>query len=139
METALIRGLAAALAAAGIGAWSTTVAYAPSVVGIYDGPIGSDTVEGIGIETYAVQDAVDSRSIVGVQFTMRSATRSALRDRAEAVFVLFHAAWGPSFGGVRVAQMLRQSSADLGMSESGAYLRVDNYYLTVNRPTPNRP
>lgn len=140
METALVRGIAAMLGTAAVGTWSTTTPYTAAQVGIYDGPIGSGTVEGIGLATYPVSDAVDSRSVVGIQLTFRSASKAALRDRAEAAFDLLHALWGVTLTtGLRVDHMLRQSSADLGIDENGAYLRTDNYYVTTNHPTPNRP
>lgn len=138
METSLVHGLAEMLATGGVGVWSSS-AYASSAVGIYDGPVGLDTVEGVGIATYPVSDPVDSRSVVGVQITFRSATKATLRDRAEATFDLLHALWGHDLDGLRVVQMLRQSSTELGLDERGAFLRTDNYYAHVNHPTTNRP
>lgn len=140
IESALIAGTGAALQTAGAGVWLTgTATLTPGQVGIYDGRILPDTIEGIGLATYPVADPVDSRSIVGLQITFRSASKATLRDRAELVFDTLHAAWGITLGGIRVTHILRQSSADLGIDEAGAHLRTDNYYLTVNHPTPNRP
>ena len=138
VETQLVHGIAGQLAAASIGTWSLTVAYTKTQVGIYDGPIGTTTPEGIGLATYPVSDPVDTESIIGLQITLRSKTKAALRDRAEAIFQQLHAAWGLQLDGLRIDQLTRESSADLGIDEAGAYLRTDNYYATLNHPTPNR-
>lgn len=140
METALIHGIASLLDSNGVGTWSTTVAYPAADVGIYDGRIGAQTVEGVGLVVYPVSDPVTSDSVVGIQITIRSATQAGVRDRGEAIFDTLHALWGYQIpSGPRIDHMLRRSSADLGIDENGAYLRTDNYYLTVNHPTPNRP
>lgn len=138
LETLLVHGIAAHLAAAGVGTWSTTTQYTAEQIGIYDGPIPPETMEGVGLATYPVDDPVDSTSIIGVQVTLRSATKSTMRDRAEDVFGLLHAAWGLHLPGLRIDHMMRRSSADLGIDEAGAFRRTDNYYATVNHPTPNR-
>ena len=129
IETRLIEGIAAHLAANSIGAYSKTVAYTPTQVGIYDGQIGTATQEGIGLATYPVADNVDSESVVGLQVTFRSATKATLRDRAEATFDLLHAKWGLTFpapNSLRVTHMLRRSSADLGRDDLGRWIRTDN-------------
>jgi len=139
METELVHGLAAMLADAGIGTWSLTIPYTTSQVGIFDGKIPDDTVEGIGLATYPVSDPVGSESIIGVQISLRSASKAAIRDRAEAIFGVLHALWGHSLAdGPRIDHMVRQSSADLGPDEAGAFRRTDNYYVRLNNPTTNR-
>ena len=139
METDLIRGIAAYLGAAGIGTWSTTTPYTSSQVGIYDGPIPQDLLEGIGLETYPVQDPVGSESWIGLQVRFRSASNSTIRDRAEAVFTELHAAWQATFGGVKASQVLRRSAAGLGRHpDTGAWERSDSYHILINRPTANR-
>lgn len=140
METALLRGVAAALATAGIGTWSLTVPYLTTQVGIYDGPPGAGTVEAVGLTLYTVADPVSSHSVIGLQVLLRSATKAGVRDRAEQVFNRCHAAWGWQLpAGPRIDQMMRTSSADLGIDEAGAFRRTDNYYMTLNHPTGNRP
>lgn len=139
IETLLVEGIATHLAANSIGTWSTTVAYTATQVGIYDGQIGTDTAEGVGLATYPVTDQVDSDTVTGLQITFRSATRADLRDRAEAVFDLLHAKWGLQLPSLRVTHMLRRSSADLGRDDLGRWIRTDNYYVNLNHPTPNRP
>lgn len=138
VETLLVRGVAQALATAGVGTWSTTTPYTASQTGIYDGPVGSTTPEGVGLATYPVSDPVDSEATIGLQVTIRSATKAALRDRAELIFTTLHAAWGLQLSGLRIDQALRRSSADLGTDDAGRYLRTDNYYIQCNQPTPNR-
>jgi hypothetical protein len=139
METSLLHGIAAMLATANVGTWSTTTAYTHSQVGIYDGPIPDDTLEGVGLATYPVNDPVTSESTIGVQVTFRSVSKAGIRDRAESVFNTLHALWGHSLAaGPRIDHMMRRSSADLGTDEAGAFRRTDNYYVTVNNPTPNR-
>lgn len=139
IETTLIRGIAALIAESGAGVWSTTTAYAASQVGIYDGTIPEDTIEGIGLAAYPVDDPVHSTSTIGVQVTFRSTSKAALRDRAETVFDALHAMWGRDLGTLRLEHLLRRSSADLGIDEQGAFRRTDNYYAIVNHPTANRP
>ncbi len=140
IESSLISGVGTILQAAGAGTWLTgTAVLTAGQVGIFDGRILAETIEGIGLATYPVADAVDSRSVIGLQVTFRSASKATLRNRAELVFETLHAAWGITVSGIRVTHILRQSSADLGIDEAGAHLRTDNYYLTVNRPTNNRP
>lgn len=139
VETKVLEGIAALLAANSIGTWSKTTAYTPTQVGIYDGPIGSDTPEAIGLTLYPVSDPVDSESIIGLQIMFQSASKSTLRDRAETVFNLLHASWGLQLPQVRITHLLRRSSSDLGRDDAGRWLRSDNYYLNLNRPTANRP
>ena len=139
IETALVHGIAALIAGAGAAVWSTTTAYTASQVGIYDGVIPEDTLEGIGLATYPVDDPVHSTSTIGVQITLRSVSKATVRDRAEAIFDTLHAMWGHELPGLRVEHLLRRSSADLGPDDKGAFRRTDNYYAIVNHPTANRP
>jgi len=139
IETQIVEGVTALLAANNIGTWSKTTAYTSSQVGIYDGPLGSDTSEAVGLTAYPVSDQVDSETVLGLQIMFRSATKAGLRDRAETVFNLLHARWGLQLSTVRITHMLRRSSSDLGRDDAGRWLRSDNYYLNLNHPTANRP
>lgn len=139
VETLIVEGIAALLATNSIGTWSKTTAYTASQVGIYDGPIGSDTAEAVGLTLYPVADQVDSESVIGLQVMFQSASKATLRNRAEAVFNLLHASWGLQLPQVRITHLLRRSSSDLGRDDAGRWLRSDNYYLNLNRPTANRP
>lgn len=59
----------------------------------------------------------------------------------DAIFDLWHGATNLTFGAVHVVQILRTSSASLGMdAQSRRWIRVDNYDLDLDYPTtPNRP
>ncbi len=139
METQLVHGIATLLASNSVGVWSTTTAYTAGQVGIYDGTIPDDSLTGVGLATYPVSDPVDSGSIIGLQVSFRAPSKAAVRDLAEDAFGVLHALWGHSLAdGPRIDHMLRQSSADLGIDEAGAFRRTDNYYIRLNNPTTNR-
>lgn len=98
------------------------------------------TGTGIGVTFYDVDPpAGTTDEIVGVQLTIRdeaSGTRSDSRKTlalSEAVFDILHNQTVTTWDGIPIHRVWRNSSADLGRDEDGAYVRSDNYYVRLSR------
>ncbi|MGV8846374.1 hypothetical protein [Tessaracoccus sp.] len=139
MEEELLRGLAAYLAADGVGYYHDTDPYPAGVQGIFLTEAPSSHPEAFSLASYSVQDAVSGAdSTVGVQVRVRAATVDTTNSMASAVFQSLQGLWGVSLGTVRTRQIFRQSSAPLGPNGEGLYERTDNYYVDAYFPAPHR-
>lgn len=142
-STNLLTGLAAYIAAGGIGAsYSTSGAYTSLQTGIVLGSIPQQPDRIITLTTYGVEDSPAlSDSIVGVQVRtrMNGQDKRLVDDLDDAVFNLLHGLTNVTLtGGVTIVQMLRQSSGTLGQDETGRWSDFSNYYATTWRPSTHR-
>ena len=92
---------------------------------------------GIGVVFYDVDPpAGTTDETVGMQLTIRdAATRDsrATLNLSENVFELLHEQTLTQWGEIPVNRVWRNSSADMGRDEDGAYVRADNYYVRLSR------
>ena len=92
---------------------------------------------GIGVVFYDVDPpAGTTDETVGMQLTIRDAATNDSRktlNLSEQVFDLLHEQTLTTWGDVPINRVWRNSSADMGRDEDGAYVRADNYYLRCSR------
>jgi hypothetical protein len=141
--TELLTGLAAYIAAGGIGAtWSTSGAYTVLQTGIVLGAIPQSPDRIVTLAAYGVADSPAlSDSVVGVQVRTRwgGSDPRPVDDLDDAIFDLLHGKTALTLStGVTIVQCLRQSSASLGQDENNRWMRTANYYATAHRPSANR-
>ena len=95
------------------------------------------TGTGIGVVFYDVDPpAGTTDETVGMQLTIRDAARNDSRatlNLSENVFNLLHEQTLTQWGDIPVNRVWRNSSADMGRDEDGAYVRTDNYYVRLSR------
>lgn len=95
------------------------------------------TGTGIGVVFYDVDPpAGTTDETVGMQLTIRDAARNDSRatlNLSEQVFDLLHEQTLTQWGDIPVNRVWRNSSADMGRDEDGAYVRSDNYYVRLSR------
>ena len=137
MEHQVAAAIAHLLDAADVGDYSPSTPYAAGQVGIFTAPGPYDVPESIQIATYPVTDDLDADSILGVQLTIRSATRTALLSRCDAAFAVLHARYAVTVDAVRLSSIERRSAADLGL-DGTLHARTENYYVRLSHPTTNR-
>lgn len=117
----------------------TKTVYAKGEIGIYLEvyPEVADTT--VTLAEYTVSDDTSlSDSIVGVQVTIRSADRYKLARIRNDLFNLFHGRHGGKIGTVTLISAVRSSGTNVGQDTSDRLGRLENYYLTVHRPSPHR-
>ncbi|MGH3704203.1 MAG: phage tail terminator protein [Agromyces sp.] len=143
--TALATGLAAHIAAAGIGiAWNPAGTYPAGQTGIFMKlmPQSPDRVVTINV-VWGNDDITLPLSAPMVQIRGRGLPNRPLDvdDLLDPVADLLHGSTGLVFGGLRVVQMNRRVVVPMGMDDtSKRWERVDQYYLDVDvPPTSNRP
>jgi hypothetical protein len=139
----LLTGLAAYLAAGGIGAtWTTSGAYTPLQTGIVLGNVPQSPDRIITLTAYGVDDSPAlSDSVLGVQVRCRWGGQDPrpVDDLADSIYNLLHGKTALTLStGVTVVQCLRQSATTLGQDENGRWSNSSNYYVTAHRPSTNR-
>jgi len=142
-QTNLLTGLAAYLAAGGLGAtWSTSGAYTALQTGIVLGAIPQAPDRVIALSAYGVSDSPGlSDSVIGVQVRCRweNADPRPVDDLQDTIFNLLHGVNGVTLStGVYVVIATRKSAATLGQDQNGRWSNVANYYLSVHRPSTHR-
>lgn len=138
----LLVGVAELLAGEGVGTWSTTAAYAAGQTGIVlkAYPPAPDRV--VVLTPYPVTDhQVLADSVTGLQIRTRGLATNPtdVDDLADAVFEALHGLTGVDIGGVQVAEMHRQSYAQLGRDQQDRFERSDNYYVAAMHANRHRP
>ena len=142
-STDLLTGLAAHLAAGGIGAtWNTSGAYTVLQTGIVLGNVPQSPDRVIVLTAYGVEDSPNlSDSVLGVQIRCRWSGQDPrpVDDLSDAIFNLLHGRTALTLStGVTVVQCLRNSATTLGQDENGRWSNSSNYYATVHRPSTYR-
>jgi hypothetical protein len=142
-QTNLSTGIAQLLAAAGVGTYrsdgSSYLASEKAIV-IKLVPESPDAI--FALSTYPVSDDPSlSDSVIGLQVTTRAGGQDprAVDDYADAAFDQLHGLHDATLAtGVHVVECLHRSGSSLGQDDLKRWGRVDNYYVTVWRPSPNR-
>jgi hypothetical protein len=140
-EAAVAHGVAAILAAAGIGTYRADGSpYQLGETAIVFGDMPQQPNQVIAIATYAVSDdQFMTDSTIGVQIKMRgTADPFSVTGTAANIFGVLQDLHGTTLGGVPVVHMYRYSSIPLGMDDSRRRTRSDNYYAQVAYATANR-
>lgn len=135
--TSLLAGLAQLLDDGGVGVWNPDGTYTTDQVGITITGVPQQPDRIICLTDYLVEDTPGLVDVtVGVQFRFRG-TRDprVIKDLADGVYDVLHGRANFTAGGVAVAQLWRQSFAQLGPDQNGRWERTDNYYLQAARPT----
>ncbi|MEU2111822.1 minor capsid protein [Streptomyces sp. NPDC019507] len=135
---ALLEGLAALLADAGLGVYrpGPGEVYAADETALGFGAMPDTPDRVIWLNPYPVTDTDLTDAVTGVQFRMRAADPMALLDLADAVFGELHNRQNLAFGALRVALLWRQSQALLGQDATGREELTANYYVRSTRPAP---
>jgi hypothetical protein len=142
-QTDLLIGHAVLLASAGLGTWSTTGVYTTTQTGIVLGtvPQGPDRV--ITLSAYGVADDPSlSDSVMGLQVRCRWGGQDPryVDDLADSIFAYLHGKEAYTLStGIVVVQCHRISGpVSLGQDENRRWSNVQNFHLTVHRPSTNR-
>ena len=139
--TALLEGVAARLAAGGVGVWRSTGLYAEEDVAIVLGGLPQSPDSSVALAAYGVaDDPALSDSTEGLQVTVRRGGRDPrpVLDLADAVFGVLQGVHGVDLGGVRVVLCLRRSWSLLGQDGNGRWRLAQNFYVDIHRPSLHR-
>lgn len=142
-EGRVLDGFAAVAVAEGL---RVPLAYDPSgepypagVIGVYL-DLTPDTREGsVTLVDYVVSDAFGmSDSIIGVQATIRHPDRATVKQIASDLFEAFDSRPACKLGDITLISAKRASGTNVGQDSNGRVGRIENFYLTVHRPSTNR-
>lgn len=128
----------------------TEVAWNPDPLAAY--PTGEDDPMGIYLDVwpevqhgtitladYTVSDDPSlSDSVIGIQVMVKHLDRSVVKAATSDLFDLFHGRAGGMLGTVKLVSAMRASGTNAGQDSNERQGRIENYYLTVHRPSPNR-
>lgn len=138
----VLNGVATLLDANSIGVYETTGTYASTDWAITLDLIPPAPDNCITIRAYVLSaDPYPVASgLIGLQFVVRSLSRSNERDKQDAIFQLLHAREDDTFGSVHVALTQWRSAVPLGLDDNFRSESTSNYSLMVDYPpTSNRP
>lgn len=131
-------GLAAHLAAAGVGAWNPAGVYTADQTAIVVGVTPTAPDRCVTITPYTVADATaGSDTVQGFQVRCRAGRGNPVDvyDLADAVHEALHGATDLTLGQARVALIYRASHTQLGVDENGRHQTVSNFYATTGHAT----
>ncbi|MFI1677064.1 minor capsid protein [Streptomyces sp. NPDC020607] len=136
--TALLEGVAALIAEAGLAVYQPNGAYGDGETGIFLHRMPEAPDRAYAITPYPVEDTGLTDVTDGLQIRMRAGPdpREVL-DMADAVRDLLHMRENTIVGGVRLSLIWRQSQAPMGQDEHGREELTSNYYARSNRPGPH--
>ncbi len=145
-QTDLLKGLAAYLASAGIGAtWKASGVYGKTDTAIVLRTVPETPDRVITLSTYGVDDDPSlSDSVLGIQVRCRyaGANPTGADDLADAIYSVLHGKAGLVVGAgahaVTIVLCLRQSAASLGQDANLRWMNTQNFYATTHRPSANR-
>lgn len=144
----LLAGLAAHMAAHGVGQWLPSGAYSapsPPPITLRTLPDGFDRAYALGSYVEVEEeDAGLSDVTVGVQIRSRGTTDpDEVEDLADAAWELLHGArmltLGSGAAAVHTSLIYRRSTALLGVDRQGRFERSCNYFVLASRPNSHRP
>lgn len=132
----LVAGVAELLAAANVGAWSTTGTYTDGQVPIVAGMLPQTPDRAIGLTPYPVETTPGLIDVtVGLQVRCRGTTDLRdVQDLDDAVYDALHGATPGNVRGVLVAQIFWQSGTPLGADQLARLEHSSNYYIQASRP-----
>jgi len=113
--------------------------YPDDAVGIYFDTRPLIDGGSITLTEYTVSDDVSlSDSVEGVQLVIQHRDRSVVKLITSDVFNLLHGRERSMLGDVTLVSATRSSGTNMGQDANERQGRIENYYLTVHRPSPNR-
>ena len=139
--TDLLSGLAALLAANGLGVYNPSGVYLPTDTGIIIGTVPQDPDSVICLTPYTLTDAnpdpYQADQQVSVQIWLRGASGDPrpVMDLENAIYGTLHGLAGVTFGSAYMLVAWRHNEASLGQDSRSRSQRVANYYLRVHQPT----
>lgn len=134
--SSILDGLAAFLAAEGLGIYRPDGVYADGEVGIFLHRMPEGPDRAYAITPYPVEDTGLSDVTDGLQIRMRAGPDPReLLDMADAVRDLLHMREALVVGGVRLSLIWRDSQAPMGQDEHGREELTSNYYARSSRPS----
>lgn len=93
----------------------------------------------ISITDYTVTDDPSlSDSVIGVQVMVKHRDLAVVKAVVSDLFNLFHGRQRGMLGSVTLVSALRTSGTNAGQDSNERQGRIENYYLTVHRPSANR-
>lgn len=138
--TDLTEGVAALLAANGVGTWRTSGVYATGETGIVVRTVPQSPNRVVTLAPYDVEaDPNLTDAIQGMQVIVRSGGADP-RDADtlnDSVYDVLHGLRRTVVNGVHVVLAWRQSGASLGQDGNQRWSLSSNYYLRVRRGTPH--
>ena len=141
VESDLLQGIAARIAAAGVGTYPGPYSSASPAVVFGDLPTSPD--KAIGLTVYSARDAqTQNLTYFRVQAFVRGAKNNTLSagDLAAALFDVLHGVEAVQMGAVWVVSSSRVVVSPQGLDGDGRSLRADSYEFVCNTPTtPARP
>lgn len=137
----LAHGLAAHLAAAGVGVYRPTGVYRDDETGLVIGVVPAAPPRVVVLSCYALADDVDQAdSLIGLQVRVRSAgtdPRDAL-TLIDAMFEEQHGATHLTLASLVVHLAERTASTPMGRDTNGRYEHADTYRLIAHRHIHHR-
>lgn len=113
--------------------------YQDGELGIYIDTYPEHLADTVALNEYTVSDDPSlSDSVMGVQVQIRASTSARRREISSALFDLFHGRQAGMLGTIRLVMSARASGTNVGQDSGGRLGRIENYYLTVHRPSPHR-
>ncbi|WP_282795185.1 minor capsid protein [Streptomyces sp. CC224B] len=136
--TALLDGLAALIAEAGLAVYRADGVYTASETGLLFSVLPDAPDGAVVLTAYPVEDTDLTDVVTGVQVRMRRGRDPRdVEDLADGVFDLLHNRRGLVLNGVHVALIWRQAQAPMGQDVHGRQEIAATYYLRATRPSPH--
>lgn len=131
-----LRGVAQHLAAAGLGAWSTTIAYGPNDTAVVLKDLPDKPDRALAVVVYGLDlDVIDPAIGVRVQVTSRApGPADAVDILGDSVIAVMHSLHRAAWGDLWVSRCVHVSTAPLGADEAGRHERSDNFRIITTRP-----
>lgn len=141
-QTDFLVGLAVYLQTAGIGTWNTSGVYTSTQTGIVLGTVPQTPDRVITLTAYGVADDPSlSDSVMGLQVRSRWGGQDPrpTDDLADSIFTLLHGLTHVTLStGIKIVECLRISAITLGQDENLRWCHVQNFHVTIHRPSTNR-
>lgn len=119
--------------------YDPTHVYPEGVLGISIDRYPADADASVTLAEYTVDDdPAMSESTVGVQVSIWSRDRRQVKAITSDLFNLLHGLTHARLGAVTLVMARRSSGTNVGQDSNERQGRMENYYLTVHRPSPNR-
>jgi hypothetical protein len=137
----VLRGVAAHLAASGIGYWSETEPAPTGATLIALKRLPDSPDRAVAVSVYGMDlDAVLPDVELPVQVLARSpGVVDDVDDLADDVVTAMHGVHHATWGALRVQRCVHTSTAPLGADRNGREERSDNFLITTLRPTGGTP
>jgi hypothetical protein len=113
--------------------------YLANEIGIYSTVMPETPDNAVAMTLYTVSDNLpDAETVIACQFVYRSKSVAVLDSIEDALANVWTARQGGNLGSIKLVMAAWSSGASIGQDSNDRLARSANYYLTVNRPNPNR-